>query len=210
MGFEMPIVSGASKEEKEKKQPSRLKGAVAGAVLSMGVMAGQASEAQAAPAVENQERMEQIASGTLSHSKEMFVVGMKQGAVALEAQKGKKLLEGYSCDDIKIQIGGQVFTCEKAHSTTICGVPVARISATGNDGRWVQFSFFKSQPCMNDVVPQDSQGKNVYHYYDDSKYENVAGPLHYRDMKRYSDGEGASGTFPIDGMQLKGMLEKYR
>ncbi len=209
MSFETPSISVQDNKGKEKKK--QLSGAVAGALLSVGMMAGQAVEAQAAPDQERHEQMEQVASGVLSHSNEAFIVALKKGSSLLqtEFQKGMQDRGSYSCDDVTIQVGGEAFTCQSMKLSSSCGVPYGEVKIEKGE-RMIILSFYKPGPCKNGAIPEDIEGKKAFHYYMDSKYEEVRGPIAWSwDVNGVKKLAGAEGVFPLDGVQLKGVLEKY-
>lgn len=212
MNFEMPSAPSPKEEKNEGKKTERLSGAVAGVLFSVGMMAGQAVEAQTVPDQERHEQMEQVASGVLSHSKEAFVIALKKGSSLLqtksEAEGGRKDYGSYSCDDVTVQVGGEAFTCKDMRLASACGVPYGKVKIEKNE-RMIILSFYKPMGCQQGVVPENAQGEKSFYYYMDTKYEEVHGPIAWKwNIDSAKKNTGAAGVFPLGNVQLKGVLEK--
>lgn len=206
MNFEAPFPKkeqNAKEEGESKKTQSRIGGVVAGAVFSMGLMAGQAAEAQAAPSLEKHEQIEKVASGTLSHSKEQFIVALKKEA----AKNAEKL---GACENIVIRVGSVEFACSYAKEVVSRGATPAKVRILGKSGdREIEFTFQatrtpeqmeKLKHVMTDIL-LDTSHKPMFHYYTDSKHENVKGDSMHPTL---------TGLFRLENVELHGPLEKYR
>lgn len=213
MGFEMQSMPAINTDEEKKK--SRLSGAVAGAVLSVGMMAGQAAEAQTAPNFENREQMEMVASGMLSQSNEVFTIEVKPGSAKPRADGKSSRFRDYGCENIRVKIASEEFKCDLATDMVFRGPQSLRVmlTVTNDKGREITFSFLKPSDIKGEMlrtyeVPSDQQGNPVFYSYGDTKFSQVDGGIKYNTVD-ISNGRTAPGVFKLEGVQLQGILAQY-